>query len=409
MKDESRLSGPDDPRLHYEAPLRPSPFHARTAPLNRHAAWAPWAGFLAAQHFGDAAMEHAAIRNAAALIDIAPMTKYRVTGPEAAAFLDRLLLRPASRLPVGAVHYTAWCDDAGCVLDDGTLFRLSEQEFRLCCQERHLPWLLDTARGFEAEVEDVSDAIAALALQGPCSFAVLRAAGGEALADLRPFRHRTVALGAAGEVLVSRTGFTGDLGYELWTDAPRALPLWDHLMQAGAPWHLRPVGTEALDLARIEAGHIVAGLDFVPAGQALRADRARTPAALGLGWMVDLARPGFNGRRALMAEARAGGPAWALVGLDIEGNLPAEHAILYLDGKREVGQVTAAAWSPMTKRNIALAQLQRPWDTRAGDRLRAEVYALRELRYEKMMLRARVAPRPFLDLPRRRATPPALF
>ncbi len=398
-----------DQRFHFRTPLLPTPFHERTSLANLHHAWTPWAGYLSAAHFGDPTMEHSAIRNAATLYDISPMVKYRIHGPEAAAYLDRLALRRASALAVGAVHYTAWCDDAGKVLDDGTLFRLAPEDFRLCCQERHLPWLLDSAAGFEVEVWDESDRIAALALQGPCSFSVLSRAGGDSLADLRPFRHRTLPLGDAGEVLVSRTGFTGDLGYELWTSPARALALWDVLMAAGLPFGLQPVGSQAVNVARIEAGHVIANMDFVAAEQALRPDRTRSPFELGLGWMVDLARGGFNGRRALLAEREAGSARWTLVGLDIEGNVPAEQALLYLDGKREVGHVTAAAWSPATKRNIALAHLRCPWDVQAGDRLRAEVYALRELQYHKLMLRAHVCDRPFFNPPRRRATPPAPF
>lgn len=400
-----------DARLHWKTPLARTPFHDRMASANVLNAWAPWAGCTTALNFGDVAMEHAAIRNTATLYDISPMVKYAIEGPGAAACLDRLTLRRASALAVGAVQYTAWCDGAGQVLDDGTLFRLAPDHFRLCCQERHLPWLLDSALGFDVAIRDETEALAALSLQGPTAFAVLKAAGGAAIADLRPFRLREIALGPAGAVMVSRTGFTGDLGYELWVAPDRALTLWDHLMDAGRPHGLRPVGTEAMNIARIEAGFIVAGIDFVPAEQALRTDSPRLPDELGLGWMIDPARAPFNGRAAILA-ARAGGGEggdWALVGLDVEGNVPAEGAVLYLDGRKEVGQVTSAVWSPATKRNLALAQVRRPWDKRAEGRLRAEVYALRELRYSKLMQPARVVPRPFFRHPRRTATPPALF
>jgi len=277
-----------DPRLHFRTPLKRTPFHARTEPANLHNAWAPWAGYTTALNFGDVAMEHAAIRNAASLYDISPMVKYTVEGPDAGACLDRLTLRRASAMPVGAVQYTAWCDDAGHVLDDGTLFRLAPDRFRLCAQERHLPWLLDSAIGFDVHLRDESEDIAALALQGPTAFAVLSAAGGQGLADLKPFRLREAALGPAGPVMVSRTGFTGDLGYELWVAPDRALALWDHLMDSGRLSGLRPVGTEAVNIARIEAGFIIAGIDFVPAEQALRPNRARLPDEIGLGWMVDM-------------------------------------------------------------------------------------------------------------------------
>jgi aminomethyltransferase len=395
-----------DPRQHWKQPLLPTPFHARTAEANRLNAWGPWAGYTTALAYEDEAMEYTAIRNQASLYDLSPMVKYRIAGPDAAAFLDRLTIRTVAKLPVGAVHYTAWCDDAGHVLDDGTLFRLGADDFLLCCQERHLPWLLDSALGFDAHVEEITEAVAALSLQGPTSAAVLRAAGITAVETLKPFRLARTTL-AGIELTLSRTGFTGDLGYELWTTPDRALDLWDALMAAGALHGLRPIGTNALNLARIEAGFIVIGMDFVPADTAVRADRARSPFELGLGWMIDWQKGHFNGRRALIAEKEKGS-TWSLVGLDVDGNVPAEHAIVYHRKTREVGQITAAAWSPATKRNIALAHLRRPYDEKNAE-LWVEVYALRELQYAKLMLRARVTPRPFFDPARRRATPPADF
>ena len=390
-----------DPRLHYRTPLRETPLHGRVAAANRHHRWAGWAGCLAALDLGDPEMEHAAIRSAATLYDLSPMVKYAVEGPDAAAYLDRLTLRDAGGMATDAVRYTAWCDDAGHVLDDGTLFRLGEHEFRLCCQERHLPWLLDAALGFDVTVREVTDEIAALSLQGPCSAAVLAAAGVE-VAALRPFRTLRAEHGSGG-LLVSRTGFTGDLGYELWCAPADATALWDRLMEAGAPWGIRPVGSAALDLARIEAGFLVAGTDFVPAEQALRPDRARSPFELGLDWMIDWDKGHFNGRRALLAE-RAAGSTWALVGLDVDGNVAAEGALVYHRKTREVGHVTSAAWSPSTKASIAIAQIRRPYDS--GADLWVEIHALRELRYAKLMERARVVPRPFFAPSRRRATPP---
>ncbi len=169
------------------------------------------------------------------------------------------------------MHYTIWCDDAGKIIDDGTLFRLGESEYRICCQERHLPWLLDSAFGFDVQIREETEEIAALSLQGPCSWSVLNAAGFD-VADLKPFRMRTFAFDG-GELMISRTGFTGDLGYELWTTPDRALALWDKLFEAGAPWGIRPIGTHALNLARIEAGFIITNMDFVPVDQCVREDR----------------------------------------------------------------------------------------------------------------------------------------
>ncbi len=389
-------------QTHFKTPLRPSPFHPRTAPLNRLNRWGPWAGQLNALCFGDVDMEYTAIRNAASVYDLCAMVKYRVTGREAAEYLNRLTLRDAGKLAVGGVHYTAWCDDAGKLLDDGTLFRHGPQDYLICCQERHLPWLLDSAQGFDVAVREVTEEIAALSLQGPCSASVLAAAGFDVW-GLKPFRMAEFAF-QGGSLTISRTGFTGDLGYELWLTPDLALPFWDHLMQAGAPWGIRPIGSDALDLARIEAGFIITNMDFIPAHQALREDRPRSPLEMGLGWMIDWDKGQFTGRAALAAE-QARGSDWALVGLDIPGNVSAEGSILYHDKKHEVGMITAAAWSPALKASVALAQVQARHA--GGANLWVEIYALRELQYVKLMLPVQVVPRPFFNPPRKRATPPA--
>jgi aminomethyltransferase len=206
--------------------------------------------------------------------------------------------------------------------------------------------------------------------------------------------------------MISRTGFTGDLGYELWVAPDLALPLWDALMTAGAAYGLRPAGSDALNLARIEAGFLIATVDFIPAHHALREDRTRSPFELGLGWMVDFDKGPFTGRRALQVEAQAGSK-WARIGLDIPGNVAADGAILYHGKKREVGQITSAAWSPITKRSIALAEVEAR-HARGAD-IWVEIYAERELKYAKLMLPVTVVERPFYNPPRRRATPPGRF
>ena len=394
-----------DPRLHYKTPLRQTPFHARTSALNVLNNWAAWSGYTTALCYRDAAMEHTAIRNAASVYDLCPMVKYRIEGAEAAAYLNRLTVRNAAKLSPGGVQYTVWCDDAGKVLDDGTLFRQSATDYLLCCQERHLPWLLDSAAGYDVTVREVTEEIAALSLQGPTSATVLKAAGFDVSA-LKPFRMAQFAF-AGAEITISRTGFTGDLGYELWATPDQALPLWDQLFAAGAPYGITAIGTEALNLARIEAGFIITNMDFIPADQAVREDRSRSPFELALDWMIDWDKGHFTGRRALLAERDTGSSPWALVGLDIEGNIPVDGSLIYLNGKTEVGYITAAAWSPSTKRNIALAQVRRPHHAKGN--LMVEVYALRELQYAKLMLRAKVTDRPFFAPARRRATPPDPF
>ncbi|TCT10605.1 aminomethyltransferase [Tepidamorphus gemmatus] len=394
------------PRDHFLTPLWQTPFHPRIATLSQTQQWYAWAGYQAAQVIRDAEQEYFAIRNAASLFDITPMVKYRIEGPDAEAFCDRLTVRDVTKLKAGRVQYTCWCDDEGKVLDDGTLFRFSPTEFRLCCQERHLNWLLDSAIGFEVEIAEVTEEIAGLSLQGPTSFAVLNAAGFAGLDTMKPFDIRRVAV-AGLEVTISRTGFTGDLGYELFVAPGEALALWDLLVEAGCRHGITAIGYAALNLARLEAGFIVANADFVTAETAIRADRRRSPYEIGLGRLVALDKQRhFNGRRALAREAATGASRYCLVGLDIDGNVPADHALVYHRGRREVGHITAGAWSPTTKRNIAIASLERPYGDTVTDDLWVEIYAMRELAYQKLMVRARIVDRPFFVHPRRTATPP---
>lgn len=383
-----------------------TPFHPRIAALMQTNDWYDWAGYKSANTLWAEELEYFAIRAQSALFDISPMVKYRIEGPDAEAFCNRMTLRDVSKLKPGRVQYTAWCDDSGHVLDDGTLFRLADTRFRLCCQERHLPWLLDGALGFNVAVTEETEEIAGLALQGPTSCALLKAAGFGGIETMKPFDIRNF-IHESGGVTVSRTGFTGDLGYELFIDTPGALSLWDRLWAAGELYGIRAIGNAALNHARIEAGLIVANIDFITADHALRADRVRMPDETGLGWMVDLKKGHFNGRRAIEDARGNNSMRHVLVGLEIEGNVPADHAIVYHRKKREAGVITSAAWSPTAKRNLAIASLERPYGNTITEDLWVEIYALHELRYTKLMKRAAIVPRPFVKLPRRTATPPA--
>ena len=393
---------------HYETPLLRTPFHPRTEAANKLWSWGNWGGYATVVTYDDLAMEHSAIRNTASVYDLCPMIKYRIEGPDATAYLDRLTLRNVGRLPVGGVHYTAWVNDAGHLLDDGTLFRLGAERYRLCCQERHLNWLMDSAFGFDVTLHEETEEIAALSLQGPTSAEILAGAGFDVSA-LKPFRMMEFDFGAgrlSGRLMISRTGFTGDLGYELWTTPDLALPLWDALFAAGSLHGLRPVGSSALNMARLEAGLIITGQDFTPADTCLREDRLRSPLEMGLGWMIDWTKGHFTGKAALLAQRQAG-PRWSFVGLEIGGNLPADGAILYHDRKTEAGVITGGIWSPAVKKNIAMAQILTCYAE--GGNIWAEIYARRELHYEKLMMPARVVDRPFFVHPRRRATPPGRF
>jgi aminomethyltransferase len=391
---------------HFQQPLLKSPFHERARALSQLDSFIPWAGYTTVDVFSSVEQEYFAIRNATTLYDLTPMVKYRITGSGATAYLNRLLTRDVSKLRPDRVAYCVWCNDFGHLIDDGTLFRLGENEYRLCTAERQLDWLLDSAIGFDVDVVEITEQIAALALQGPQSCAALRDYGMANIAALRPFEIGRFVVGAH-DVMVSRTGFTGDLGYELWMAPSQAESIWDSLMAASRSRGIRPIGSSALNVARIEAGFIMPNVDFVSAEHTLHIDRSRSPLELGLGWLVDFKKGHFTGRRALLAEERRGARR-RLVGLDIEGNKPAHNALLYggRAGKHEVGSVTSAVWSPTCKRNIALGMLDAP-HFEIGTEVWADIYLNRELVWERRMVRARVVEKPFFAPERRRATPAA--
>jgi aminomethyltransferase len=392
----------------FKQPLLKTPFHARARSLSQVDSFIPWAGYTTVDVFTAVEQEYFAIRNAATLYDLTPMVKYRVAGRDAGAYLNRLVTRDIGKLKNNRVAYCVWCNDDGQLIDDGTVFRLGEDEYRLCTAERQLDWLLDSKIGFEVTVEEVTEQIAALAVQGPTSCAVLKAAGLAGVEQLKPFDIGHFTLGAT-EIMVSRTGFTGDLGYELWLAPQHAEALWDALIAAGRTRGIRAIGSQALNIARIEAGFIMPNIDFVSAEHTIRLGRDRSPLELGLAWLVDFNKGHFTGRRALLKESKTG-VRRQLVGLDVTGNKPAHNALLYADrsGKREIGSVTSAVWSPTCKRNIALAMVEAPYG-QIGSTMWADIYLNRELVWERRMSRAVVVERPFFAPERRRITPPAEF
>ncbi|MGD9902368.1 MAG: aminomethyltransferase family protein [Vicinamibacterales bacterium] len=392
-------------------------FHARTLPLAGTLNFRDWAGFFAASVY-EAHHEHEynAIRNGCALIDISPLFKYHLTGPDAVALVDRVITRDASRLAVGQVFYTPWCDDDGKVIDDGTVTRLGAERVRWTAADPNLRWLSQHAVGLRVRVDDVSEAVAALALQGPTSARLLAAVSDLPVATLKFFR------AAAGHVAgvpveVTRTGYTGDLGYELWMPWDRALEVWDALVEAGRAHALRPAGMLALDVARVEAGLLLTDVDFHSSRKASIAAQTYSPYELGLGRLVahDKAAA-FVGRAALDRE-RAAGHRRQIVGLDVRwsdveaiygkvGLPPTAPAAasrvavpVYRDG-RQVGKATTTAWSPTLKRLIALATIDRPHFAE-GTVLQMEI-TVEATRYTAA---ATVVPTPFLNLARRTALP----
>ena len=386
-----------------------TPFYSRLQKLDTLNTWHEWKGYSSADALYCAETEYFAIRNATGVFDLTPMTKYRITGPDALDYLDRLVTRDMRKIKPGRVAYAVWCNDQGQVIDDGTIFHLREGEYRLCSQERHFAWLTAAAIGFDVSIVVETAEIAALAVQGPTSFSVLSRMGLEGLGDLKPFGMMHFEFEGA-ELLVSRTGYTGDLGYEVWIAAEKAEALWDALFDAGKLHGIRPIGTSALDLARIEAGYLAAFEDFLPADTTVRTGRSRSPFELGLDWLVDFKKPNFNGRRAL-AEEKRNGSTWRLVKLDIEGNKPAHHYYIYAKEKRnrkEIGFVTSAAWSPVCKQNIALGTVRMPHG-KPGDTVWVEIFYQREMHWTRVMAKAVVVDKPFWFPPRRSLTPPAPY
>jgi aminomethyltransferase len=395
-----------------------TPLHQRTAPLNRKQSWREWSGYLAASEYDYLHIhEYTGIRQAAVLIDVSPLYKYAILGSDAVRLIDRVITRDANKIKPGQVIYTPWLDDHGKVIDDGTIARLDNESFRWTSAEQHLRWFELNARGLDVHVEDVSESTAAIALQGPLSRSVLEAATGDgpdSWADVGYYHRRLATVGDI-QIDVSRTGYTGDLGYEMWVNATQATELWDRLMAAGRPFGIRPAGMLALDMARMEAGLILIEVDYTSATQALIPSQNYSPFEIGLGRLVNLEKSvDFVGKRALLAERNVGGPPRRLVGLEIdwpsiEANFEAqglpihvptaawrEQVPVYANG-RQVGRATSGSWSPTLKKHLALASVEARYEP-AGTPLAIES----SVEGRRGRASATVVPLPFFDPPRKR-------
>lgn len=387
--------------------LKLSPFHPRQAALNLRDAWAAWNGYKFANYYYDAEYEYFCVRNQCGTYDICPMQKYEITGADAEAMLNRMVTREVKKIGMNRVAYTVWCTQEGRIIDDGTIFRLGEARFMLTAGSPNIAWLRQCCYGFDdVTVTDITDELAGLSFQGPMTCTVLQKMGFDGIEEAKPFDIRHYTFDGA-PLMISRTGFTGDLGYELWIDREHALALWDALYAAGEDYGIQPYGEAATNMARLEAGFIMPDMDFNEALQTVHYRHDQTPYELQLGWLVDLDKPHFNGRLALAEEKRRG-PEWQLLKLDIEGNWPAEGAIMYDSEscKREIGYVTSAMWSPAAKANIALAMIRGKY---ADGELWAEIYKAKELRQYRRMARCTVKKKPFWTPPRARATPPPAY
>jgi len=392
-----------------------TPFHPRTAELNQARRWRKWSGFfIADSYFPAHDLEYHAIRFSAALFDVTPMCKYRITGPDAAKLVDRVITRRVDRIKPMRAIYTPWCDHDGRVLDDGTVALLADGSYFWTAAEPQHGWLEAASEGLNATIEDMTEKLCALSLQGPHARDVLSAAVGRDMSDLPFFGRADVTIGGTA-VGISRTGYSGDLGYELWMPFDEALPVWDALIKSGQDYTLRVAGMEALDVARLEAGLIMAGVDYHSSRTARHPSLAISPYEIGMDRLVDLDKPAFIGKRALMNEVAAGGPASRLVGLELDLNVfedayldlgyPIEHPlrawrhVTPLTRKGEtIGRATSGTFSPLLKRSIALGFLPTK-HAAVGSTVGIE-WQIEETRQS---IPATVVPLPFLDLPRKRS------
>jgi aminomethyltransferase len=386
--------------------------HERTFALCESLNYREWSGYYAVSAYeSHHEHEYNAIRNASALIDVSPLFKYLVTGPDAPRLVDRLITRDVSKMAVGQVFYTPWCDEHGKVIDDGTVSRLGEQTFRWTAADPSLRWFRQNAEGLKVEIEEISEQVAALALQGPTTAALLRSVTDTDIQRLKYFRVTSGTI-AGVPVDISRTGYTGDLGYEIWMPARRAVEVWDALMSAGRPFDIKPAGMLALDVARIEAGLLLIEVDFFSSRRAMIPLQKYSPYEMGLGRLVDLEKARFIGQRALREE-HARGPARQIVGLEIDwtevegiydkaGLAPAVATTasriavpVYRNG-RQVGRATSTTWSPVLKRMIALATIDRPHYAE-GTQLQMEI----TVEATRHTVGAKVVKTPFFNPPRK--------
>lgn len=393
---------------------RGSPFHSRTSALCESWAWRGWAGYLAASSYSLVPeMEYHAIRHSAGLIDVSPLYKYRIRGKGALALVDAVVTRDAKKLGKGHIYYTPWCDGRGKTVDDGTLWNFGDGSFRLTSAEPNLKWLQDAGMGLDVEVEDVSEDLGALAVQGPSSRAILLEGADGAVQKLKYFRFVTTTF-AGIPVQISRTGYTGDLGYEIWVERDRAEALWDAVMEKGSDHDITPAGMVALDLARIEAGLILAEVEYMPSRKAVIDAQRYSPYELSLDWAVNLEKGPFIGRKAL-ADERRRGPARRTVGLVIDWQ-SLEHAyrdlglpprppsdpwrqkIPLFAGYRQIGWATSGCWSPLLKKYLALATVEASY-SRPGTRIEIDL----AVEWERHRVPATVTKRPFFEPDRKKS------
>ncbi len=389
--------------ISYKQPLLETPFHEKTREKCYAHDWHRWAGYKVVKQYTSAELEYTAIRNTAGVIDITPMHKYSVQGKDAKKFINKLITRNVDNIQPNQVVYALWCNEDGFVVDDGTIFCFDENNFRVCSGERNLNWFEDTAIGFDVTIEDISHLIAALAFQGPLSCKILHMLNANNIENLKPFCFDQFTINNQ-EITISRTGFSGDLGYELWCEPLQAHDVWDALFSFNKDYKILAAGLDALEMVRVEAGFIVVNADLIAAEHALRPNRMRTPYELGLAWMVNLDKEFFTGKEALIKQKNKGVEK-KLIGLDVQGDKPAVGSVLYNESKKEaIGIVTAAMWSPSLKSNIAMGYVDKEF-MKLGSKVLAEIYHPEELEYRKIWAQCKVVKKQFITLERRNAVP----
>lgn len=398
--------------------IKETPFHARTSAANESGLWSHWAGYLATDRYQMSdKFEYFAIRNSAGVIDTSPLYKYRIYGTDAEKYLSGVLARDIRRCRPGQAHYTAWCDDEGWVVEDGVILRLSDDEFLLTAAEPNLAYLQALAGGYSVAIEDVSEDYGALALQGPYAK--------EVLAQLAPeiegvgYFHLTPAKIGDAAVTISRTGYTGDLGYEIWVSADDALGVWDRLFEVAGPYGVIPVGQTSLLITRIEAGLILIDVDFYSARYAWNDDQRATPHELNMGWMLrDLESDdrSFIGRKAIEREIAENSSRWRTVGITVDWEAwakthnerglvtPKDHTpehggmMIYDENIERIGYTPSFVYSPVLQRHIGIARL-RPEHAKVGTKVGLEVTI--DHRYE--VVDSYVTRLPFYNPPRKTA------
>ena len=394
-----------------------TPFHQRTFSLCESLNYREWSGYYTVGAYEtNHEHEYNAIRNAAALIDISPLFKYRVTGSEATRLVDRIITRDMRKVSVGQVVYTPWCDEQGKVIDDGTVSRLEENVYRWTAADPSLRWFTQNAAGLDVQIEDISESIAALALQGPTSGRLLKTVvEGSDIANLKYFRVTKGTI-AGVPVEISRTGYTGDLGYEIWVAADQALKVWDSLMTHGRAFDVMPAGMLALDVARIEAGLLLIDVDFNSSKKALVEVQKYSPFEMGLARLVKLDKDRFIGRQALVNEAKQG-PAKQIVGLEIDWTevelrfeavglppsvspIASRVSVPVCANGSQIGKATSTTWSPLLKKMIALATVKREF-AKPGTQIEIEM-TVEAVRYR---VGAKVAKTPFYSPKHKTAVP----